>query len=69
MKHEYHKKIMNLEQEIKNLEREKTEAIKKGHGRGGAIGADQKAKIEDNYKKKLKDLETKLKEFKQKEKE
>lgn len=63
MKNEYHKKIVSLDSEIKNLEKERGESLKK------AVDANQKNKVEDIYKKKMKDLEDKLKDLRMKDKE
>ena len=54
MKHEYHKKVQILESEIKQLEKEKLDAMKK-------VGSGEKNKVEENYRKKVKDLEERLK--------
>ena len=63
MKNEYHKKIDQLQQEMLYLEREKIESLKK------AESATQKTKLEEAYKKKLKDLEDKLNQTKMKDRE
>lgn len=61
MKNEYHKKIQSLNSEINDLERDRNENLKK------ADGQLQKNKVEEGYKKKLKELEDKLKDTKKKE--
>ena len=60
MKMEYHKKIQKLDLEIKQLEKERSESLKK------ADTAKEKNKVEEGYKKKMKELEEKLKDLKKK---
>jgi len=60
MKNEYHKKIQTLDSEIKNLEKERGESLKK------ADSVQQKNKVEEGYKKKMKELDDKLKDLKKK---
>ena len=69
MKHEYHKKIITLEQEIKNLEKERNDVLHKTPTGGSGYAQQAKQKVEEQFRNKLKDLEKKLKDFKQKEKE
>lgn len=63
MKNEYHKKIQQLDLEVRQLEKERSENLKK------AENAQQKNKVEDCYKKKMKDLDDKLKDLKKKDQE
>lgn len=63
MKNEYHKKIANIQSEMYALEQERQEQIRK------ADNVQQKTKLEEVYKKKLKDLEDKVNLAKNKEKE
>lgn len=63
MKNEYHKKIQQFQTEMQLLEQERVESLKK------ADTVQQKSKLEEAYKKKLKELEDKLKEAKQKDRE
>ncbi len=63
MKNEYHKKIQQLDLEVKQLERERSESLKK------AENVQQKNKVEEGYKRKMKDLDDKLKDLKKKDQE
>ena len=63
MKNEYHKKVGQLESELAFVEKEKSEHLKK------ADTAQQKSKVEDSFKHKLKELEDKLKNYKAKDRE
>lgn len=58
MKMEYHKKIQQLDLEVRQLERERSENLKK------AENVQQKNKVEEGYKKRMKDLDDKLKDLK-----
>jgi len=66
MKHQYHKKALQMEQEVKLLEKQRDEALNKA---SSAMQENDKNKIIVTYKQKLNDLESKIKEFKKKEKE
>lgn len=63
MKNEYHKKIAEFQIEMQQLEQERSEQLRR------AGDATQKSKLEEVYKKKLKDLEDKLGQAKAKERE
>ena len=63
MKMEYHKKIQSLDSELKQLERERGESLKK------ADSAQQKSKLDESYKKKMKELEDKLRDLKAKDRD
>lgn len=63
MKNEYHKKIQQLDNEMRMMEKEKNESMKK------AENPMQKSKLEDQYKKKMKELEDQLNGLKQKDRE
>jgi hypothetical protein len=63
MRNEYHKKIEILETEIYSLGNERA------HKMSQQQDSSSRSKIEDGYKKKMKELEDKLKEFKRKNKE
>ena len=63
MKNEYHKKIQNFQMEMQQLEQQRIEDLKK------VDNAQQKSKLEEGFRKKLKDLEDKLRDAKQKERD
>lgn len=63
MRNEYHKKIANFQSEMLALEQERQEQIRK------ADNVQQKTRLEEVYKKKLKELEDKVNLAKNKEKE
>lgn len=63
MKNEYHNKIAQFQQEMLQLEQERADQLRK------ADNAQQKSKLEETYRRKLKELEDKLNQAKQKERE
>ena len=63
MKKEYHRKISELENEIKSHENKKFESLN-----SNLIGGNEKIKIEESYKQKIMDMESKLKNFIKKDK-
>lgn len=63
MKNEYHKKIAAFQQEIFQLEQERADQLRK------ADSQQMKTKLEDYFKKRLKDLEDKVAQAKAKERE
>lgn len=63
MKNEYHKKIQYLQQEQLNMEQERAEQLRK------AETMQQKTRVDENFKKKAKELEEKLAIAKAKERE
>lgn len=63
MKNQYHKKIEALESELTGLEKEKHDSLKK------VDSAKEKSKLDDQYKKKMKEMNEKLNEFKMKDRE
>ena len=63
MKKEYFKKVKEMESEINNLKTDHSQSLRKAGSQG------DKNKMEEQYKKKLTELEDKLKHYKVKEKE
>jgi|LauGreDrversion4_2_1035121.scaffolds.fasta_scaffold111577_2 hypothetical protein len=63
MKNEYHKKILQFQNEMLALEQERADLMRKTENQ------QQKLKLEEVYKKKLKDLEEKVNSAKVKERE
>lgn len=63
MKNEYHKKIQYLQQEQLNMEQERAEQLRK------AETMQQKTRVDENFKKKARELEEKLAIAKAKERE
>lgn len=59
MKCEYHKKIRQLQEEMERLEVERAENVRRAGG-----DASQRGKVEDQYRKKLKEVETQLRDAK-----
>lgn len=66
MKYQYHDKMLNLEKEIRQLERQRDEAVNRA---SSTLVESEKAKIVNGYKQKITEMENKMKEFKKKERE
>jgi len=66
MKNQYYKKVMLMEQEVKALEKQRDEALSKV---SGAMVDNDKNKVITTYKQKISELETKMKDFRKKERE
>ena len=66
MKNQYYNKVMNMENEIKQLEKQRDEVMSKSTN---ASQESEKTKSIAVYKQKITDLELKLRDFKKKEKE
>lgn len=66
MKQQYHQQILQLENELKGLEKKRDQALSKIQS--SAQHENERNKIIVNYKQKLTDLESKLGEFRKKEK-
>ena len=62
MKEEYHKKIVALESELVRLQEEKNMKMQ-------GTQESNRAKIQEDYRKKMKDLQKKLEDYKMKDKE
>lgn len=67
MKNQYHKKVLDLTNEITQLEKEKAENLKVVPGKG--LSEAQRKKLQDQYKTKQRDLEKQLKDVKDKNKQ
>jgi hypothetical protein len=72
MKNEYHKKVAMLEKELKQLEKQRNEALNKlnvSTASDQTLILSEKNRISASFKQKISELEGKLKEFQRKDQE